>query len=60
MKYTNNFLFIILILVLFSCNNSNTGNNDLGFKKSYKKQIVDGDIQKERVEYFDEETEYEL
>ena len=56
MKYINNLLFIMLILVLFSCNNSNTGNNDLGFKKSYKKQIVDGDIQKERVEYFDEET----
>ena len=39
-----------------SCNqtNSDTKNNDLN--KSYKQQLADGDIVKEKIEYFDEET----
>lgn len=52
----NSLLISILLSILFSCNQSNTVSNDLDFKKSYKKQILDGDIQKERVEYFDEVT----
>ena len=39
---------------------SDLSNQCIGCGAPNKKQIVDGDIQKERVEYFDEETEYEL
>ena len=61
----NIILYFFCGLLFISCNhtnsdsernnsNSNSKNND--FEKSYKKQLSDGDITKEKIEYFDEET----
>jgi len=49
-------LFLLFSTLLYSCNQTNSDKKDDEFNKSFKKQIIDGDIIKDNVEYFDEET----
>ena len=50
-------LSYIFVFILFcvGCNDKNTSSGD-DFKKSYKKQISSGDIDKNEVQYFDDST----
>jgi len=49
-------LILLCLPILYSCNRTNSEKNNSEFSKSYKKQIIDGDIIKDKVEYFDKET----
>ena len=50
-------LLLLCLPLLFGCGNqTNSDTKDGEFKKSYKKQIIDGDIIKDKVEYFDKAT----
>ena len=54
MKQTTLYFFCILMSI--GCNQTNSDSKTNDFKKSYKKQIAEGDIIKDKIEYFDEET----
>tara|TARA_R110002126_G_scaffold226509_1_gene371169 strand:- start:328 stop:993 length:666 start_codon:yes stop_codon:yes gene_type:complete len=49
-------LILLCFPILYSCNRTNSNKNNGEFNKSYKKQIIDGEVNKDKVEYLDEKT----